>query len=781
MKISAKLTIAFIAVAALALIVGIVGITQLTSTKAQEDNLFQNYGNSQGMLGRVEENFLKCRITVRDMLMEKKVSSLSDYQAKLKTYDENIQTYMKQFYATCLLQSEKDDYKKLSDEIIKYQTARDQVVSIAAKGDFDGAYAYQMSTLVTEPANSSLQLLENNVQSNIDLANSISKQLTSTVNNIIIILIVIVIVAVLAAITLGMLMSRSISKPINQVVAAANKLAAGDTDITLSIKAKDETGMLAKSIEHVVVALKKMIADANMLAAAAVDGKLSTRADASAHEGDYKKIVGGINKTLDAVINPLNVAAEQLDRMATGVDLPVIDETKFNGDFKVIAMNLNKARASLYLLLEDSGMLAAAAAEGKLSARADITRHKGGYAGIISGINDTLDSVINPINEAAAVLQEMSKGNLSVSMNGSYNGDLALIKNSLNDTIDTIKGYINDISSSLSELAAGNLSVSITSEYRGDFVEIKSSINNISESLNSVMSEISNASEQVASGTQQVSSGSQALSQGATEQASSIEELTASLSEIAGQTRQNAINAGQANDLALAARDSAADGKVQMGELQQAMTAINESSAKISKVIKVIDDIAFQTNLLALNAAVEAARAGQYGKGFAVVAEEVRNLAQRSANAAKETTEMIEGSIKKVQAGTQIANGTASALVKIVDSVEKATELVGGIAKASNDQAMAVAQVNTGIEQVSQVTQTNSATAEESAAASEELSSQAALLKEMVGRFSLRGQAHISGQKVSFQPQAPTRAIVAGKPASGKPKIALNDREFGKY
>ncbi len=315
------------------------------------------------------------------------------------------------------------------------------------------------------------------------------------------------------------------------------------------------------------------------------------------------------------------------------------------------------------------------------------------------------------------------------------------IAENLHGGLDGIKGYISEISSVLGEMAQGNLNVGIEAEFRGDFAALKQSINAIAASLNAVLGDISTAAEQVASGTRQVSGGSQEISQGATEQASSIEELTASISQIAEQTRQNAASANTANELTGAAQAGATRGSAHMQAMQDAMAQMNESSRSISKIIKVIDDIAFQTNILALNAAVEAARAGVHGKGFAVVAEEVRNLAARSAGAAKETTELIEGSIKKTAAGTKIANETAAALGEIVEGIQQAGQLVSEIAVASGEQAMAISQVNRGIEQLSAVVQTNSATAEEAAAASEELSGQAETLRNLVGQFALRGQA----------------------------------------
>jgi methyl-accepting chemotaxis protein len=310
-------------------------------------------------------------------------------------------------------------------------------------------------------------------------------------------------------------------------------------------------------------------------------------------------------------------------------------------------------------------------------------------------VNETLDAVVMPVNEASECLREMAKGNLDVEVKGDYMGDHAVIKDNLNATL---------------------------------------------ASLNDIMNQVSVAADQVATGARQVSDSSQYLSQAATESASSLEEITASMHELTSQTNMNAENATQANQLAAQARVSAEKGEEQMSNMVKAMNDINESAASISKIIKAIDEIAFQTNLLALNAAVEAARAGKHGKGFTVVAEEVRNLAQRSAAAAKETAEMIEGSIKKTGVGTRIAEDTSRALEEIVSGATKVTDLIGEIASASKEQAQGIGQINQGLSQVDQVTQQVTASAEESASASEELSSQSLQLKQMLDKFNLRKQ-----------------------------------------
>ena len=375
----------------------------------------------------------------------------------------------------------------------------------------------------------------------------------------------------------------------------------------------------------------------------------------------------------------------------------------------------------------------------------------------------------------------LAQGQLSARFDYQSNDEVGQLTQSLNIMATNLKQHA-DLAD---ELANGNFALNVTLSSDND--QFGRALKSMVEKLNTLMLQIQMAGEQISTGSNQVSDSSQTLSQGATESASSIEEIGASIQEMAEQTKQSSENANQANRLAGEARDAANSGSTHMQEMVSAMNEINVSGQNIQKIIKVIDEIAFQTNLLALNAAVEAARAGQHGKGFAVVAEEVRNLAARSAKAASETAELIEGSVEKATNGTQIAERTAGALEEIVSSITKVTDLVAEIAAASNEQAQGISQVNQGLEQIDQVIQQNTATAEETAATSEELSGQAAHLKEMLSRFKLTGSSsQFAAPPLAAPPAGKTTASLgwgdspapAGRP---KPNIQLDDDEFGKY
>lgn len=371
-------------------------------------------------------------------------------------------------------------------------------------------------------------------------------------------------------------------------------------------------------------------------------------------------------------------------------------------------------------------------------------------------------AIVPPIREIQKGMEEIEAGNLNVQLKYESRDELGQLSDSVRGMVDSLKAIIHDEDYLFAEMGNGNFDVQtrIAEKYVGDFTSILTSIVKLRDNLNSTLMQINQSADQVSAGSDQVSSGAQALSQGATEQASSIEELAATVNEISSQVKQNADNAQNASNRVNEVGNEAAESNRRMQDMLSAMGEISERSSEIGKIIKTIEDIAFQTNILALNAAVEAARAGEAGKGFAVVADEVRNLASKSAEASKNTAALIESSLKAVENGTKIADETAMSLNEVVTGVQDVTGTINEISSASEAQARSISQVTQGIDQISSVIQTNSATAEESAAASEELSGQAQILKNLVSQFRLK-----SSGGSSFGTQAEAHASVS-RPSS---------------
>ena len=358
-------------------------------------------------------------------------------------------------------------------------------------------------------------------------------------------------------------------------------------------------------------------------------------------------------------------------------------------------------------------------------------------------------SLKKPIEELEVAANKMASGDFDIDVNYESEDELGTLSSSMVKMSNEIKDIIEDTVRVLGEVASGNFNVATNAEYIGVFKHIENSINKITTDLSETMEQINIASEEVGAASDQVASGSQMLSQGATEQASAIEELSSTISEISEKIKGTSENAKQANSLSLNAAKQVQEGNNQMKEMVKAMEDITFTSTEIGRIIKTIDDIAFQTNILALNAAVEAARAGEAGKGFAVVADEVRNLAAKSAEAAKNTATLIENSIEAVENGTKIVDNTAESLQKIINTANRTAKLVNDIAKASEEEANSISQVTLGVEQISEVVQTNSATSEESAAASEELNGQAQMLKSLIENFKIKDENKLKNN-ISF-------------------------------
>ena len=462
------------------------------------------------------------------------------------------------------------------------------------------------------------------------------------------------------------------------------------------------------------------MADAGLLSRAAVEGKLATRADATKHQGDFRKIVAGVNDTLDAVIGPLNVAADYVEKISQGNIPPVITDT-YNGDFNAIKNNLNacivatnqQASAALAIsvgdlssvvkvrsendvmaeslisvakainaLVADAGTLSRAAVDGQLEVRVDATRQQGDYRKVVDGLNEVMVAVSTPVQELRDVLGAMQNGDLTGSMKRSY---------------------------------------------AGTWDELKVAVNSMLKKLSQVVTDVNAGAQALASASEEVSATAQSLSQASSEQAAGVEETSASIEQMTSSIAQNTENAKVTEGMASKAAQDAADGGASVNATVAAMK-------QIAKKIGIIDDIAAQTNLLALNAAIEAARAGEHGKGFAVVAAEVRKLAERSQVAAQEIGEVASSSV-------ELAEKAGKLLEQMVPIIRKTSDLVQEISAASSEQSSGVGQINSAVSQLSQTTQQNASSSEELAATSEEMSSQAEQLQQTMSFFKLEGGA----------------------------------------
>ena len=350
----------------------------------------------------------------------------------------------------------------------------------------------------------------------------------------------------------------------------------------------------------------------------------------------------------------------------------------------------------------------------------------------------TANGIANPIRKTVDVMNAVASGNLDVSVKHTSDDETGQLADSINSTINSLNGYVGEISRLCEQLAVGDFNIHRQIEFNGDFVSIIEALNSLAYGLSDTMQQIDVSAAHVNQGAAQISNGASSLASGTSEQASSIQELASIISTLKDKVEINAKNAEEANQKANQTGEKMSLSNKHMQEMVVAMNNISDKSNEISKIIKAIEDIAFQTNILALNAAVEAARAGAAGKGFAVVADEVRSLASKSAEAATDTTKLIQQTIEAVESGSHIVEEAAEALNSSVDVTNQAIRLINEIWTASTEQAAMIEQVNTGVDQISSVVQTNSATAEQSAASSEELNGQATALQNLTSKFVLK-------------------------------------------
>jgi methyl-accepting chemotaxis protein len=458
-------------------------------------------------------------------------------------------------------------------------------------------------------------------------------------------IIILAIAAVILASVFARTVTVSITSPLREMREGIEELARGNLDQKLAGTTRDEVSDVARSLAFVLEAQQQMAIVARGLAAG---------------------------------------------------DASVVVEARSDKDD--VSHSLEQCRASIALLVKEMGKLVASASAGRLAERGDETKFHGAFRELVRGMNDTLDAITTPINEASTVLQRVAARDVTARMEGTY---------------------------------------------RGDYTRIKDALNTAVSNLDEALAQVSASSDQVAAASQQISSGGAVLASGASAQSGAIQEVTASLQELAGSSRLSAENANTARAMSGAAKGSTAKGVESIERLSEAMSRIKASSDSTAKIVKTIDEIAFQTNLLALNAAVEAARAGDAGRGFGIVAEEVRNLAMRTAEAARTTAQLIDESAKNAESGVALNAEALARLADINQQVNRVGEVMAEVAVTSEQQSAGVAQISDSMRRLSDLTQNAAASAQESSSAAIELSSQAAQLQEMVTSFTLSYQAQV--------------------------------------
>jgi methyl-accepting chemotaxis protein len=591
-----------------------------------------------------------------------------------------------------------------------------------------------------------------------------------------------------------------------------NSIAVGQIPDKISEEYQGDYNVIKNNLNICFDSIRTLIDDINDLSQGAIEGNLNTRADASKHQGDFKKIVEGVNNTLDAVTIPLNSAANYIEKIKNGeMSEPITEE--FKGDFNGIKNNLNELIKTVAIIFRGVDRIANNMRTGNLNDRGNVNLFSGTWHRLITGINEIIIALVNPIRFMAGNINKISIGDIPEQITDEYQGEYNEVKMNLNtcfasiealitdmtmlsdnavegrltqradaskhlgdygkiikgvnDTLDEILTPIKEGVIALEKMSSGDMTVRITSDYKGDHQLIKDSINGVAESLSHALNDVSEAISATASASNQISSSTEEMAAGSSEQTQQATEVAGAVEEMTRTILENTKNASHAAETAKKAGAKAVEGGHVVKETIDGMNKIAEvvkksadtvqelgkSSDQIGEIVQVIDDIADQTNLLALNAAIEAARAGEQGRGFAVVADEVRKLAERTTKATKEIAVMIkqiqkdtghavesmgEGT-KEVERGKALANKAGESLTEIVEESQRVVDIVTQVAAASEEQSTAAEEISKNIEGISSVTQQSAAGTQQIAHAAEDLNRLTLNLEKLIEQFNISG------------------------------------------
>ena len=661
LRIGTKLLGSFAVVAVIAGLIGWVGLSTTLEMKARAEMTYKDRLVPIRDLGYANAAFLISRTEVRNMMAAKDRGKKHEYMALVDEQTKQSEQYLASYLKTSLSKEEQDVIPKFQAAYELYKGQRTKIMEYSLAGKDVQAYALADGEALASQSEAR-KLLRQLIDVNVQLAEQDQKDNHAASTAATVKIFAFVGTGVLFAFLIGFGMSRAIGKPLGAMQRAAEKLAKGDVNVEIALESKDELGALAASFR----AMAEVIRQRSELAR-------------SIGQGD------------------LNV------------------EVKANSEQDLLGRSFIQVIETLRALVAETEKLSTAAVAGKLSTRGNAGQFQGGYSQIVEGVNRTLDAVVGPLNVAANYVDRISKGDLPPTITDTYHGDFNAIKNNLNLLIQAM----DDVTRAAQEISGGNLTVSVRERSSHD--KLMQALRNMTEGLTRTVTEIRTIAGEVAGASKSISTASVQVSNGATAQAASAEEASSSMEEMGSNIKQNADNAQQTDKIATkSAKDAQESGKCVL----EAVAAMKDIASKIS----IIEEIARQTNLLALNAAIEAARAGEHGKGFAVVAAEVRKLAERSQRAAGEINQLSGATVR-------VAERAGEMLERLVPDIQKTAELVQEISAASREQDAGSEQINKALQQLEKVIQQNASAAEEMASTTEELTGQSGQLMNALGFF----------------------------------------------